>query len=475
MAETAKTAKEAKEQRHVLGRGRDRLDVPDNPFGERVQEWILEHNVEHLHGPEEVDYEMDELVVLVQVRNGRRYVKPFIEHYFSLGAKHIVFLDNGSTDETVEALKNYENVTVLHTGLLYKHYNVAMKRYLIERFGRGRWTLSVDIDELFEYPYSDVVSLKALLGYLNENSYTAVVSYMLDMFPEEPLSEEDSPTEDLPLKELHRFYDISDIRTRSYHDVGEIGNVLPNEQIEVLRGGVQWRLFGLYSLLTKHPLVFLDDKLRPMDLSDHWAGNARIADFTGILLHYKLSDNLYRQVRREIKERRDISVYSGRYDKYLKVLEEAPSLLLQNDTSRELKSVNELVGTRLVSVSKRYMRFVENEEQRGSRGSEESGSERLYEAFFNARAEVIAQSERIRDLEKQLANLDKQLAKKRADAQGALKQIRVIESSRRWKILTALSRFKTGARSVFGRSQKRGVGEVVRTIGADDECTQGKG
>jgi glycosyltransferase involved in cell wall biosynthesis len=467
LAESAKTVKEAKEQRNVLGRGRDRLDVPDSPFGERAQEWILEHNVEHLHGPEEVGYEMDELVVLVQVRNGRPYVRSFVEHYFSLGAKHIVFLDNGSTDGTVETLKNYENVTVLRSGLPNKRYHIAMKRYLIERFGRGRWTLSVDIDELFEYPYSDVVSLKALLGYLKENSYTAVVSYMLDMFPEEPLSEEDSPAEDLPLKERHRFYDISDIRTRSYHDVGEIGNVLPDEKIKVLKGGVRWRLFGIHPLLTKHPLVFLDDKLRPMDLSDHWAGNARVADFTGILLHYKLSDNLYRQVRREIRERRDISVYSGRYDKYLKVLEEAPSLLLKNDTSRELKSVNELVGTRFVSVSKRYMRFVEDEEQRGGRDSEASRSERLNEAFFNARAEVAAQSEKVRDLERKLANLERQLAtknerlaktnerlvKKRAEAHRARKQVQAIESSRGWRILTTLSRVKTRARSVLGRSR----------------------
>src|ERR687894_1767128 len=329
----------------------------------------LESQIRHLHGPEEVTYAPDELVVVCLVRDGRPYVKPFIEHYFSLGAKHIVFLDNGSTDGTVETLKKYENVTVLRTNLSYKMYNVTMKQYLVERFGRGRWTLSTDIDELFEYPYSDVVSLKALLGYLNENSYTAVVSYMLDMFPEEPLSEEDSPTEDLPLKELHRFYDISDIRTRSYHEVGEIGNVLPNEEIEILRGGVQWRLFGIHPLLTKHPLVFLDDKLRPMDFSEHWAGNARIADFTGILLHYKLSNSLYSLVRRELEERRYIN-QGGKYDKYFKVLGKAPSLLIKNDTSRELRSVNELVGTRFVSVSKRYMRFVESEERRGSRDFE---------------------------------------------------------------------------------------------------------
>ena len=126
----------------------------------------MEHNVEHLYGPETVDYESDELVVLVLLRNGRPYIKAFIEHYLSLGAKHIVFLDNGSTDGTVEALKGYDNVTVLRSMLPYKRYNVAMKRYLIERFGRGRWTLSVDMDELFDYPYSDVVSLRSLLRYL---------------------------------------------------------------------------------------------------------------------------------------------------------------------------------------------------------------------------------------------------------------------------------------------------------------------
>jgi chromosome segregation ATPase len=106
------------------------------------------------------------------------------------------------------------------------------------------------------------------------------------------------------------------------------------------------------------------------------------------------------------------------------------------------------------------MRFVESEEQRGGRDSEEGRSERLYEAFFNARAEVAAQSEKARDLERQLANLEKRLAtkreqfsKKRAEAHRARKQIQAIESSRGWRILTTLSRVKNGARSVLGRSR----------------------
>src|SRR5215218_4136819 len=172
-------------------------------------EQIPPNSIEHLYGPEEVSYEEDELVLVCLLRDGRPYVKSFIEHHASMGIKHMFFLDNGSTDGTVETLKQYENVSVLHTGLPFKRYEVSLRQYLVERFGQeGRWCLYVDIDELFDYPYSDVVSLGSLLRYLNERSYTAVVAQMLDMFSEEPLS--DAPSkEGEPLKEQHRFYDIS--------------------------------------------------------------------------------------------------------------------------------------------------------------------------------------------------------------------------------------------------------------------------
>ena len=448
MDEGAKVARETKKQRGRLGRGRHRPDVPDTPLGEQAQQWVLKHNVEHLHGPEEVDYEVDELVVLVQLYNGKPYMKPLIEHYFSLGAKHIVFLDNGSTDGCVEVLKNYDNVTVLRTGVPYKTYNVAMKRYLVERFGRGRWTLSVDQDELFDYPYSDVVSLEALLGYLSENSYTAVVAYMLDMFPER-LSEDDPLTEDMSLeelKEMNRFYDISEVTSASYHDIGDIGNVLANEEIEVLRGGVRERIFHVRPMLTKHPLVFLDERLRPMDLSDHWAGNAHVADFTGVLLHYKLSNSLYEVVRQEIKDRRQLNLKKDRYGDYFKVLDKAPSLLIKNSVSKELESVNELVGTAFVTVSRQYMRFVESEDQRKGHRSGEVRPERMFEPFFNARAEVTTY--------KAAAQKAREEAQEAREREQRVEQ--VIQSSRSWKLLTGLSRVKTGARGVLGRL-KNGV------------------
>src|ERR671921_2864080 len=136
-----------------------------------TEDKILPSNIEHLHGPEEVPYGEDELVVVCLVRDGRPYVKSFVEHYRSLGAKHLFFLDNNSTDGTVEALQNYNNVTVLQTMLPYKEYDVLFKQYFTRRFGKQeRWCLCVAIDELFDYPYSDVVGLDSFLAYLTDNS-----------------------------------------------------------------------------------------------------------------------------------------------------------------------------------------------------------------------------------------------------------------------------------------------------------------
>ena len=133
-------------------------------------------------------YRGDELVVVCLVRDGLPWIGPFIEHYFLLGARHIVFLDNGSSDATVSVAAGYDNVSVLRSTLPFNRYELLLRQYLIERFGKGRWSLCVDIDELFDYPYSDVIGLGSLLGYLKAKSYTAVTAQMLDMFPEEPLA-----------------------------------------------------------------------------------------------------------------------------------------------------------------------------------------------------------------------------------------------------------------------------------------------
>ena len=437
---TTKRSPEKLEQlKLMLDRGRAESGACSNLPFEQAQKWILHFNIEHVHGPEEVAYDTDELIVVCLVRDGRPYVHSFVEHHLSLGVKHIFFLDNGSTDGTVEALKNYDNVTVLRTTLPYKRYEMPIKQYLMERFGRGRWSLFVDIDELFDYPYSDVVGLDSLLRYLNERSYTAVVTQMLEMFSEEPLSEAASD-DDEPLKERYRFYDISNVRKweyvtnvvdmrdhwayrRGFHDISRIqaqddrlatnnvrrdqwawrmmcgtGNVLPDEEIEVHTHGIQNTVFDNIPPLTKHSLVFIDEQIKPSAFSPHDISGAHLADFTCVLFHYKfLKNHLYKWVRQVVQDERFWPGYGRKYKGWLRMLEKNPELLVKGEGARELRSVNELVENLFLMVSQEYMMLVyEEEEKRKGAGRAARGGTRKPEAEAPYRRRAEGEIQRLR-------------------------------------------------------------------------------
>jgi hypothetical protein len=423
-------------------------DAPANPILNRVRQWILHHNVEHVHGPEEVAIEPDELVVLCVVRDGRPYVRSFVEHYASMGVKHMVFLDNGSTDGTVETLQEYDDVTVLRTRLPFRNYQLYMRRYLIHRFGKGRWSLTVDMDELFDYPYSDVVGLGSFIRYLNNGGYTAVVAQMLDMFPEKPLmsvagdEDELADSEDEPLKELHRFYDISGVRVQEYYPLGGNNNVLANEEIKWFRDGIKTTLFGHRAMLSKHPLVFFDGKIIPVDGTMHRTSNAHVADFTCVLFHYKLLDRLYEQALRAVSEKNYPNRHE-KYEKYVDALEASPELQIKRETAREIKSVNDLVENQFLIVSGDYMAWVDAEEEKRVVEAMEGEPRRFAEAYFKARVEAQALS--AQRLQRQIRELKIGVAKERRKRQALERrnnvldiQLRDIQASRSWKLIRTL-------------------------------------
>ncbi len=332
----------------------------------RVRRWTVRLSVKHLHGPKEIVYDSDELVVVCLVRNGRQYVKSFIDHYLSLGVKHIVFLDNGSEDGTVTIARDYERVTVIQTKLPFKKYEFVMKQYLISRFGKGRWSLYADIDELFDYPYSDAVGLSSLLGYLNEKSYTAVVTQMLDMFPDRALSSRVSQ-KDEPLKELYKFYDISSIKREDYRRRrGRRTNVVANGAIEIFKGGIREALFDASFMLTKHPLIFFDGEVEHRDHGLHSIRNARIADFSCVLYHYKLVDGFRERVAQAARQE-TYARATFQYKKCHEMLERNPGgVRIRQDAAQELGSVNELIDNGFLVVSDEYRRWADAEKENGA-------------------------------------------------------------------------------------------------------------
>ncbi|MBD2563738.1 MULTISPECIES: glycosyltransferase family 2 protein [Nostoc] len=321
-----------------------------------IRSVFLRSRVKHLYGPQEIVYAPDELLVISVVRNGELYIKSFMEHYLSMGVKHIVFLDNGSNDRTVEMLCSYDRVTVLQTDAPYQKYENTMKRYLAERFSKNRWNLCVDIDELFDYPDSTSLSLRDFLQYLNENHYTAVIAQMLDMFSNTPLAELESNIND-SLREKYPYYDISAIYKTEY-----LWSKPENDKIKMHWGGIRKTLFGTNNGLTKAALVMMDKKVKTF-VGWHHAKNARIADISCVLKHYPFISSFYTKVQDAVRTGRYGMLTTGEYLAYWNGLERNPNLNLKFETAKRLSGIESLIDQEFLAVSDKYREWVNTHTQ----------------------------------------------------------------------------------------------------------------
>lgn len=318
--------------------------LPVMEFG--VRRLLLPFRVRHLSGPRRPLQGSGELIAISVVRDGELWAKSFLAHHRARGVRHFVILDNGSEDQTVALFSNQPDVTLLQTHVPYSAYENTMKRYLANRYCSGGWCLCVDVDELFEYPGSKHVSLPTFLSYCETHGYNAVVTQMLDMFSDKPLRDVRSTVED-DIGATYRYYDISALHRTAYL------SSVPDEQIQMHRGGIRKVVFGTDNGLTKISLFRMDGTLRPF-VQWHHADGARIADVSAVLLHYPFVQSFYTKVVNAVKDGRYGYLTSDEYRSYLDGFDRDPEVRLKLATARQLESVDQLVDEGFLVASSNY-------------------------------------------------------------------------------------------------------------------------
>lgn len=316
----------------------------------------VERGIRHVAGPEPPPPGPREAVATCLVRDGMPWLSSYLDHYRGLGVRHLIFLDNGSEDGTVERLAGEPDVTVYASDLPFRFCKVPFKRWLVRRFGRGGWCLYTDVDELFDYPFSDSIPLDAFLGYLNDRRFDAVVAYILDMFGREPLNAiQGRPAADV--RERYRWFE----RTAVWEDEDAAWLRENHLSLEVpaYRGGVRGRAFGLSgTLLTKHPLIRYRPGVQPFPYSDHFVAGARIADVTGVIRHYKFASALFEQIHRAVEERQ-YHAASRKYRRFASVLKRREDLSLWTPAAEEFRSAEALMREGFLPASKEFRRWAE--------------------------------------------------------------------------------------------------------------------
>jgi hypothetical protein len=270
-----------------------------------------------------------------------------------------VFLDNASIDSTKEKLKGWENVTLLQTNAPYKKYENTMKRYLAERFSRQRWHLCADIDEHFDYPYSDRLSLRDFIRYLNTNNYTAVAAQMLDRFSDLPLAKwKTMPNE--PFEEKFPYYDISAITKTPY-----VWSPPSNRAIKFHTGGIRKTVFGTGTNLTKSPLVFMDGRVKTF-IAWHHVQRAHMADISCVLMHYPFVSSFAEKVEDAASSGRYGAVSTDDYRIYAEKLRREPELKLKLESAQRFVNLERLIENQFLIVSEKYRRWVGEHVQHNS-------------------------------------------------------------------------------------------------------------
>jgi hypothetical protein len=297
---------------------------------------LLPLRVEHLCGPRQVASGPDDVIVISVMRNGEVWLESFLAHHRRIGIRNFVILDNGSSDRSIEILSKQPDVTLLRTYAPYHAYENTMKRYLARRYCRDRWCLCLDVDELFDFPRSAMMPLSALVGYLNHRGFNAVITQMLDMFSDGPISEvRNDPGKDL--RTQYPFYDLSNIAASRY-TFGQ----LSNPAIMMHHGGIRKTIFGTNNGLTKVSLFLMDTKLKPFVLWHH-ALNARLADISCVLLHFPFVSSFYAKVVEAAESGRYGYLTTDEYTSYLSGLQKLPQLHLKLESAKKLTTVDELL------------------------------------------------------------------------------------------------------------------------------------
>lgn len=312
--------------------------------------------IEHISGPKRIEYSDEEFSLICLLKNGEEYLPEFYNHYRALGCRHFYFIDNGSSDDTLNILKRFPNTTIYSTLLEHKKYECEIRRVMIEHLCQNKWVLCVDIDEFFDYPNSNKVSMPKLLQYLNSHKYTALVANMLDMFPK-TIKFKDKQ-QNSQIREKHVYYDISNINRIDYYKEFESSNqynLLPNDQISCLYGGIRETYFKNGSssyLLIKHPLLFCDGKLEPFT-NPHFCNKAKIADVMGVLLHYKFLSSFKTKVS---QTKNDYAYFANKeYEAYSEAVAELNELSMHNKHAQVYSSANKLLEQNFLSASERYL------------------------------------------------------------------------------------------------------------------------
>lgn len=131
----------------------------------------------------------DDIFLFCVLRNEDVRLPYFLQYYRNLGINHFFFVDNDSSDGSREYLREQPDVSLWTTRHSYKRsrFGVDWLNGLQRKYADGHWSLVVDPDEFFIYPFCDTRPIRALTDWLDASDLRSFGAMLLDMYPKGPI------------------------------------------------------------------------------------------------------------------------------------------------------------------------------------------------------------------------------------------------------------------------------------------------
>ena len=246
-------------------------------------------------------------VLITVVKDELTRMREFFRHYRRIGVRKFVILDNASQDGTREFCMSQNDTDVFSIERPFTSArHVSWINKLLLRYGFDRWYISVDADELLDFPSSENFGVDDLVQAAKDLGLFRVAAVTVDFYPDADLFA-------FP-NDCIRWEDTCWFDTDSYE-------MRKSGRCWRMVGGPRKRVLGTYSVLSKYPLFYL----RPQDifLSVHylWPFSENFASkWFLVLKHYEFLNKEDRRKITAIIERANYASNSREYKEMLETM-----------------------------------------------------------------------------------------------------------------------------------------------------------
>ena len=268
-------------------------------------------------------------LLLTMGKDEAKRIPYFLEYYRNLGIDHFLFIDNDSSKPMADLLEGMNAINC--------------------KYAVGHWTLTVDLDEFFVFPYMEERSFKELCYYLDNMEQKSMFAPLIDMYPNGSISNAVVPEGADPTLYADHF-DAS-----GYHvEYGIFEDIW-------VRGGPRCRVFNdgnhLESpSLNKTPLIKWSEQTLyiigthvayPFELNHpHPKG---VSSVTGALMHFKFISEMKEKAQYAVDHENHFND-SKEYKTYLRTLAQNESLNLYSPISCKFVNTNTLLNAKLINA-----------------------------------------------------------------------------------------------------------------------------